>query len=272
MRPLASTATPSLFCTPASDIDMPSSPTRNGLLGSSSMMRSSAASLGTRYPSARVGGTRPADRQRAGRVAADLGENGDGVLRRRAEPPPDRLQLRCLRQEVGGPRLEYARQACAAVTAASGSRVGMPPSCAAIRGRRRTTDRPRGSRWCRRGAFRRRLGAQPREGSSTCSGRSGSRALSSLVSAMRSNGRRPTATATTSALPSWQVGLPASSSMMKRRPTPVVKARSSWRQFSALRGAHARARRTVVRMLCAVSFCFVVCVGCAMLMFPIGNI
>jgi len=41
MRPASSTATASFVCPPASDIETPSSPTRNGLFGKLSMRLSS---------------------------------------------------------------------------------------------------------------------------------------------------------------------------------------------------------------------------------------
>jgi hypothetical protein len=58
--------------------------------------------------------------------------------------------------------------------------------------------------------------------------KSGSMALSSLVAAIRSIGRRPTA-ARLRALCRGGRSVSASSSMMKRRPSPVEKAMSSWR-------------------------------------------
>ncbi|MCZ7593925.1 MAG: hypothetical protein M5U16_02675 [Hyphomicrobium sp.] len=52
MRPLSSMATPSFVCTPASDMETPSSPTRKGFDGSSSRIFSSAFAFGTGRQSA----------------------------------------------------------------------------------------------------------------------------------------------------------------------------------------------------------------------------
>ena len=270
MRPSASTATPILFCTPASDMDTPSSPTRKGLLGSSSMMRSSAASSGTGpQPPGPVEPGWPIDSAPAVSrpISLEDGEVSPGSA-------PSRRPTICS-CSASGSRL-----------AAHGAKTLRWRSAWRQRHQDRERERAaraqplglvderrtvlRGPRWCRPVAFRRRPGGQPRCGLlRVSSGRSGSSALSSLFSAIRSSGRRPTAAATARALPSWQVGLPASRSMMKRRPTPVAKARSSWRQF--LRFAALANQGAEARLACLAAVASWSDLADRAMMFPYGN-
>ncbi len=220
-------------------------------------MRSSALRVGYGPPVGGVGGARLADRQRAGGIAAELGEDADDVLGRGAELQADGAQLRRFRQQVRRPRQEQLRwhaprrqrhqqrQREGAARRQPLRRVGearplgvhlddADDAAFVIDGELRHARRPRLS--------------------GRSSMRSGSSALSaSLLADIKSKVRRPTAAATTSARPSWQLGLPASSSRMKRRPTPVAKARSSWRIFRASRCSRTRAPK-LLSLRCGPSF------------------
>ena len=259
MRPSSSTATPSLVCTPASDMDTPSSPTRKGLLGSSvdDALQRLVVWYGTPaavlvVPGLPIDSAPAVSRPSSARMPMTSSGAAPSLQ-------PDGAQLRRLRQQVRRPRQEELRRHAARRQRHQRSRAGRRRACAAIRGRRRSgavrvhLDRADAA------ASHRRPAAQPRPSSrwevsaSQAAGRCRRRCWRPSDRTVAGR-RRPRRRAR---VPSWQLGFPASSSRMKRRPTPGCEGKSSWRIFSASRRSRMSAPKRAAKSCAAFSVpCF----------------